>query len=160
MSQRQAFVATVSRLLAEDEAVILLLGDISVHAFRDAAAAHPGRVLNLGTCEQAMVSFAAGLALDGRYPVISTIDPFIVRRAYEQVHLDFGRQDLKGMFVTVGAGRAYSSMGPSHWDDGCALLMATVPGMICGEPSDDAETAMHIEVGIAKRLLAYVRLRA
>ena len=86
-TQRQQFVNTVSRLLAEDEKVVLLLGDISSFAFRDAMARFPERVLNVGTCEQASVGMAAGLALEGLYPIYHTIDPFLVRRAYEQVFL-------------------------------------------------------------------------
>ncbi len=160
LSQRAQFVATVSRLLDEDDKILLLLGDISVHAFRDAAARHPERVTNCGTCEQAMVSMGAGMALEGMLPIMHSIDSFIVRRAYEQIYLDFAEMKLPGIFITVGANRAYETMGPTHWDDGNAEMMRAVPGMKSYEPPDVFCVDKAIADSCRDRRLAYVRLRA
>ena len=160
VNQRQQFVATASRLLDEHDHLVLLLGDISVYAFRDAMARHPKRVLNMGCAEQATVGFAAGLALNGFYPVFHTIDPFVARRCYEQVYLDFGHQRLGGLFVTVGHDRDYRNLGPSHHGDHCAALMRTVPGMRVVEPVSVLEVETEMSIAVQARDLAYVRLRA
>lgn len=158
MTQREQFVATTSRLLAEDPSVVLLLGDISVHAFRHAMTLFPARVLNCGCAEQATVGFAAGLALQGYYPILHSIDPFFSRRAYEQILLDLGHQKLGALFVVVGRDRAYARMGPSHWDDDCGTLMRTVPRMHVVEPGSSWEVELVMASAARDRRLAYVRL--
>jgi transketolase len=160
VNQRQAFVTAVSERLDTDDKLVLLLGDISVHAFRESFAKHPERVLNMGCAEQSMVSFAAGLAIAGFYPIVHTIDPFIARRAYEQVYLDFGKQKLGGLFVTVGHDRDYDNLGPSHHGDHCADLMRTVPGIQVIEPEFEENVERALRSAIKARSLSYMRLRA
>lgn len=160
VNQRQQFVTVASRLLDFHDETVLLLGDISVYAFRHAMERHPKRVLNMGCCEQATVSFAAGLALTGLYPIFHTIDPFVARRCYEQVYLDFGHQHLGGLFVTVGHDRDYRNLGPSHHGDHCDALMRTVPGMRVINPVTILEVETEMSLAVQTRGLSYVRLRA
>src|ERR1017187_964987 len=98
---RKAFPKTVLELMDKDERVVVLLGDIGVFAFRDVFAKYPTRCYNMGICEQTMVGMAAGLAMAGFIPIVHTISPFLVARAYEQIRDDFGFQNLKGTFVGV-----------------------------------------------------------
>lgn len=133
---RAAFVRTVTKLLDENPKVVLLLGDISVHAFKEARDKHPLRVLNVGINEQAMVGMAAGLARAGMYPIVHTIAPFLVERAFEQLKIDFGYQGLAGCFVSVGASYDYATMGCSHHCPGDVALMLTIPGMKSWVPSN------------------------
>src|SRR5262245_59166344 len=114
MSLRSAFIQTVSHLMDGDDNLVLLLGDISVYAFRDVFEKHPTRCYNIGICEQASISLAAGLAIEGFYPIYHTIDAFMMRRAYEQLRLDFGEQRLPGLFVSVGGSMDYAALGPTH----------------------------------------------
>lgn len=159
-TQRQQFATTALRLMQEHDHIIILLGDVGVHAFSEHKKRWPQRVQNCGCAEQCMVSFGAGLALSGLYPIISTIDPFIARRAYEQVYLDFGHQRLGGMFVTVGHDRDYRNLGPSHHGDHCDTLMRTVPGMRVINPATILEVETEMSLAVQTRGLSYVRLRA
>lgn len=158
MSKRAAFVSIVSSLLEIDDRAVLLLGDISVWAFRHAAERHPKRVINIGVCEQAMVSFGAGLALAGFYPVIHTIDSFLVRRAYEQIRLDFGEQRLPGLFVTVGGSSDYAKLGPTHMAPEAPVLMRQIPNLRQYHPFTEQRVAESIEFAVKNRELAYVRI--
>jgi transketolase len=57
---------------------------------------------------------AAGLNKVGLIPVVHTIAPFITERAYEQIKLDFGYQNLSANIVSVGGAFDYAQLGCSH----------------------------------------------
>lgn len=158
MSQRSAFVYTITTLMEQDDKIVLLLGDISVYAFREAFERWPNRAINCGVSEQGMVGMGAGLALEGFYPIMHSIDSFLVRRAYEFIRLDFGEQKLPGLFVTVGSDDDYASLGPSHKCPEGPTLMGCVPGMSVEEPINENEVRFMLNLSIQSRQLAYVRL--
>ncbi len=129
MSMRKQLVQTVSRLLTQDERVVLLLGDIGVFGFRDAFEAFGERVYNVGILEQATVSMAAGLAKTGLIPIIHTIAPFLVERCLEQIKVDFGYQGLGGNFISVGASYDYAALGCTHHCPADVQVMSSIPGI-------------------------------
>ncbi len=136
---RRQFVSTTERLLDEDSRFVVLLGDIGVFAFRHAFKKHPERVINIGILEQATVSFAAGLAKEGFIPLFHSIAPFVVERAFEQIKVDFGYQELGGNFVSVGGSYDYAALGCTHHCPGDVSLMQSVPGMEIIVPGHPAE---------------------
>ena len=154
---RAAFVQTVAKLLDENPKVVLLLGDISVHAFREAKARHPMRVINCGISEQAMVSVAAGLSRSGMYPICHSIAPFLVERALEQIKVDFGYQELPGCFVSVGASYDYAAMGATHHCPGDVALALTIPDLEVYAPGHPDEVRRMLPK-IVDGAFAYVRL--
>src|SRR5277367_5503004 len=136
---RKQFVKTVTSIMEQDPRVVLLLGDIGVYGFREAFQRFPKRCYNVGVCEQAMVSLAAGLALEGMIPVVHTIAPFLVERAFEHLKVDFEYQGLGGNFVSVGASYDYSKLGPTHHCPGDGAILKTIPGMhiyVPGHPDE------------------------
>jgi transketolase len=139
MSMRKQLVQTVSRLLASDERLVLLLCDIGVFGFREAQQAFPDRVYNIGILEQGTVSAAAGLAKTGLIPVVHTIAPFLTERCLEQIKVDFGYQALGGNFVTVGASYDYAALGCTHHCPGDVQIMTAIPGVEVILPGTAAE---------------------
>ncbi len=139
MNMRQQFVQTVSNLLDQDPNLVLLLGDIGVFGFRNAFEQHPDRVYNIGILEPSMVSLAAGLSKQKFIPIAHTIAPFLVERSFEQLKIDFGYQQLRGNFVSVGASYDYASLGCTHHCPGDISLLSTIPGMqiiVPGHPKE------------------------
>lgn len=126
---RKQLVKTILEIMAKDSRVVLFLGDIGVFAFREAFERFPDRTYNIGILEQASVSVAAGLAIEGMIPVFSTITPFLVERCLEQLKIDFGYQQLGGNFISVGASYDYSSLGATHHCPGDVQALKTIPGM-------------------------------
>ena len=88
---RKQFVRTLLDVMEKDDRVVLLLGDIGVHGFREAFERFPTRTFNIGILEQASVGLAAGLAIENLIPVFHTIAPFIVERALEHGELRLRR---------------------------------------------------------------------
>jgi len=129
MSMRKQFVTTIESLLASDEKMVLLLGDIGVHGFKNAFSSFPDRVYNIGILEQATVGAASGLAMSGFIPVVHTIAPFIIERALEQIKLDFCYQKQGGNFISVGASYDYAALGSTHHCPADVGTLLNIPRM-------------------------------
>lgn len=143
-TMRQRFVDVVSAALDADPRVALVLAEISARFFPAAAARHPHRVLNVGIREQLLVGTAAGLALAGLRPVVHTYAPFLVERAFEQVKLDLGHQDLGAVLVSTGASYDEPGYGRTHQAPGDVALLDTVPGFTVHVPghADEVEVLL------------------
>jgi len=123
----------------EDPNLVVLVGDISHFILQPFAKACPGRYYNVGICEPTMLSMAAGLAKMGFYPVVHTIAPFIIERAFEHIKLDFCYQQLGGNLVTVGSAFDYSNLGCTHHCYNDFALLKTLPGAQVTYPSTPIE---------------------
>jgi transketolase len=152
---RAAFVEAMKTAIPRDDRLILLLGDIGVHAMRDV---HPAaRVINFGIREQGMVNVAAGLATQGFYPIVHTIEPFLCERALEQIKL-FAYNGLKGMFVTVGGSYDYSGLGCTHHCPAGPGNMLAIPGMQVLTPSTSKFVDCVFNTELHAKGLTYMRL--
>jgi transketolase len=111
---RQEFADTMQEVGLVDPRLVVMVGDISHGILQPFAKACPGRYFNVGICEPTIVNMAAGVAKTGLIPVVHTIAPFIIERAYEQIKLDFGYQKLGLNLISVGSAFDYSQLGCSH----------------------------------------------
>lgn len=151
-NQREQFPKTVLELMDKDEHIIVLLGDIGVHAFRDIFRKYPKRCMNMGICEQSMVGVAAGLSMAGFIPIVHTIEPFLVERAFEQIKDDFGYQGLKGNIVGVDVKDTAPNLGYTHQCPYALQMMGFIKGMNTFEPETpimfDCLFKQHYEKGL------------
>lgn len=111
---RQEFADTMLEVGQADPKLVVMVGDISHGILQPFAAQCPGNYFNVGICEPTIVNMAAGVAKSGLVPVVHTIAPFIIERAYEQIKLDFGYQKLGINLISVGSAFDYSQLGCSH----------------------------------------------
>ena len=93
-----------------DERIHLVIGDVGAVMFQKFRADFPDRFINAGLREQAMVSFAAGMAMEGLRPIVYTITPFLLERAFEQIKLDVDQMNMPVGLV----GYSDNSAGPTH----------------------------------------------
>ena len=132
---RKQLVNTIEYVLETDKHTVLLLGDIGVWGFRDVFKKFPDRVFNIGICEQSTVSVMAGMALTGMIPIFHSIAPFMIERAYEQIKLDFGYQQLGGNFISVGSSYDYAADGCTHHCPADVAILSQIPNMEIIVPS-------------------------
>jgi len=154
---RQAFGATVSDLVEQDDRVAVVLAEISTSYFERAMAAHPDRVVDVGIMEQTMVGVAAGFAMEGFHPIAHSLSPFMAERPYEQLKLDFGYQGLGGTFVGVGGSYDYASSGGTHHSPADAGVMLGIPGMEVLIPGHGDEMSVLLRSTYANGRPTYVR---
>jgi transketolase len=139
-------------IMDKDERVVVLLGDIGVFAFKDVFAKYPKRIYNIGICEQSMVGMAAGLSMAGFIPIVHTIEPFLVDRAFEQIKDDFGYQELKGNIVGVDVSETAPNLGYTHQCPYALGHMKDVKGMKVFAPADGADFDMMFKENYDKGL--------
>lgn len=155
---RQRFAQTAADLVDEDLSVALVYAEISGQFFGDVERRHPDRVVNVGIREQLLVNVGAGMALAGMRPIVHTFGSFLVERAFEQIKLGFGHQDVGGVLVGSGGSFDVSSGGRTHQAPGDVPLMDTLPGWTIHVPghADEVEDALRLAVAADGR--EYVRV--
>ena len=159
-TMRDTFVQTVDTMLDEDPRLAVVLADISYAALKPAQQRHPHRVINLGIREQLLISVTGGLALTGLRPVAHTFPSFLVERAFEQIKLDLGHQDVGAVLVSAGASYDMTRGGRSHQSPGDVALIDTLPGWTIYVPGDPGEAELFVRRAIAGDDRVYVRLSA
>src|SRR6266702_8256994 len=158
MNMRQQMVKTLEELMAYDERLVVALAEISYSLFKNSSPAQTERILNLGILEQAMVSVAAGIAMEGFIPVVHSITPFLVERPFEQIKDDFCYQQLGGNFISTGASYDYSTEGMTHHGSGDVQILRSLPGMQIVVPGTSGEFDSLFRESYANGSPTYYRL--
>ena len=65
---RRVFGEIINEIANKDKKVILIVGDIGYGIFDKFRKNHSKRFFNLGICEQSIIGFASGMALQGLKP--------------------------------------------------------------------------------------------
>lgn len=133
---RREFGKIITELAEKDKRVYLLSGDIGYAIFDDFRKRFPKRFINLGICEQSLVSVASGLALEGLKPYVYTITPFLIERAFEQIKLDIDQQNVNVKLVGYAD---YPTQGPTHAEIDAPWLMGRFKNIISYFPKDSRE---------------------
>lgn len=154
---RERFAQQTTQLLETDLCVAVVLADISMQYFGDAALAHPDRVINVGIREQLAVNVGAGLALSGMRPVVHTIASFLVERSFEQIKLGFNHQDVGGVLVSVGASYDVSGGGRTHQAPGDVALLDTLGDWDIHVPGHADELATLLQRAVRGNGRTYIR---
>lgn len=155
---RQEFARTVESVGNVDERLVVLVGDISHGILQEYAKSCTGRYFNVGICEPTIMNMAAGLNKVGLIPVVHTIAPFITERAYEQIKLDFGYQELSVNIVSVGGSFDYAQLGCSHHCYTDVSLLSHLKRSHIFMPSGDGEFSKLFRDNYANGKINYFRL--
>lgn len=97
----------------------------------------PNRFFDCGIAEEHAMTFAAGLAINGKRPFISVYSSFL-QRAYDQINHDIARMDLP---VVIGIDRCglVGEDGATHHGVFDIALLQNVPNLILSQPKDASE---------------------
>lgn len=155
---RKTALETIGRMVEKDSRVVFIGSDLGAGTLEDIRCKHPDRVLMEGIAEQHLVSFAAGLALEGFVPFVHTISTFLTRRALEQAIVDVALDRLPVILVGAGGGLVYAPLGPTHQAIDDFSLMTTIPGMYVVAPADPLEMESVLELLRTEGVPAYVRV--
>ena len=122
------------------------------------AKAFPDRFYNIGIAEQDMVGTAAGLAIAGKLPFLSTFAVFATGRAWEQVRQSVCYPNLSVKIVASHAGITVGEDGGSHQSVEDIAVMRVIPNMTVIVPADGPETMQAIEAAAELKGPCYVRV--
>jgi transketolase len=138
---RRTFGKIINELAGKDDKVYVLVGDIGYRVFDEFRENHPNRFINMGICEQSMISVSAGMALEGLKPWVYTITPFLIERPFEQIKLDIDQQNVN---VNLVGYADYPTLGPTHSELDGKGMMNLFENIIPFFPKDgdEAQTAV------------------
>ena len=134
---RYKFGELIDKIAQKDSKVHLLVGDIGYRVFDDFRKNHPKRFINLGICEQSLISVASGMALEGLKPWVYTITPFLIERPFEQIKLDIDQQKTNVKLVGFAD---YPTLGPSHTELNGKKMMSLFKNIKSYYPKSIKET--------------------
>ncbi|MFP2770366.1 1-deoxy-D-xylulose-5-phosphate synthase [Oceanisphaera sp. KMM 10153] len=115
----------------------------------------PKRYFDVAIAEQHAVTLAAGMAIEGRKPVVAIYSTFL-QRAYDQLIHDVALQELDVLFAIDRAG-IVGADGPTHQGAFDLSFMRTVPNMVIMTPADENECRQMLYTGYQYRGPAAVR---
>jgi len=115
----------------------------------------PERFFDVGIAESHAVTFAAGLAREGKVPVVAIYSTFL-QRAYDQIVHDVCLQNLPVVFAVDRAG-IVGADGATHQGLFDLSYLRHIPNMAVMAPADEAELAGMLYAAVAARRPVAVR---
>ncbi len=98
----------------------------------------PSRYFDVAIAEQHSVTFAAGLSVEKKKPVVAIYSTFL-QRAYDQLIHDVAVQNLDVTFALDRSGLVGED-GPTHSGNYDIAYLRCIPNMVICTPSDENET--------------------
>ena len=142
----------------KDEKVVVLCADVTEstrsNLFKEA---FPERFIEVGVAEQAMATLAAGMAVYGKIPFISSYAVFSPGRNWEQIRTVIALNDVP---VKIGGGHAGVSVGPdgaTHQGLEDIAMMRAMPNMTVIAPGDAIETKKAVIEAAKTKEPTYIR---
>ncbi|MFJ6465612.1 transketolase [Streptomyces sp. NPDC091387] len=156
LSGRDAYRDELTSIAARDSRVLCLEADLGGknHPFQ---LAHPERFFNLGIAEGAMVDMAAGLAVGGYRPFVSTFAPFAALRAAESLKLTLGYLGAGVTVVAPYAGVSGAWFGTTHHCLEDLAVLRSVPGVTIAAPYGEAEMRAVVRAAARSGKPHYIR---
>lgn len=115
----------------------------------------PGRFFDVAIAEQHAVTLAAGMACEGKKPVVAIYSTFL-QRAYDQLVHDVALQNLDVLFAIDRAGLVGED-GATHAGSFDLSYLRCIPNMVVMTPSDENETRQMLYTGYIHQGPAAVR---
>jgi len=120
--------------------------------------AFPDRYFEMGIAEQNMTSTAAGLALAGKVPFISTFAVFAAGRAYDQIRCSVAIPRANVKICGSSCGLSDFGDGKTHQSIEDGNIIKAIPHMIVLNPVDAVETRQMVAALAAYTGPAYIRI--
>jgi 1-deoxy-D-xylulose-5-phosphate synthase len=147
---------------ADPRIVVIATGSTEESGLTDFATRFPDRFFDLGIAHQHAVTFAAGLATEGRRPVVAIGSTFL-QRTYDQLIHDIALQKLPVVFAIDGAGFV-GGEGATHQGSYDLSYLRCIPNLTIMTPADEQEcrqllrtAVMHPEPAVVRYPRAYAK---
>lgn len=157
---RKQFCSWLEEQSVRNPKLVLLTGDLGYNALEKTQKILNSRFINVGVCEQNMISVAAGMAHDGWEPICYSISPFAVFRPAEQIRLDVCIHGKNVKIIGNGGGYGYGIMGATHHSLEDIALLSSLKGMRCLVPRSDEDVSGACDSMMSVKGPAYLRLNS
>jgi transketolase len=154
---RRKFGEIITKLADENDDIFIIVADIGYRVFDDFRDKYPDRFINMGICEQSIISLASGMALEGIQPWVYTITPFLIERPFEQIKLDIDQQNVN---VNLVGFADYPTLGPTHSEINAKELMKLFNNIESFFPSNGDETEKMILQAYERNGPSFISLKS
>jgi transketolase len=159
MSLRKAYGEALVEEGKTNKDIVVLEADLGKSTmsclFKDA---YPDRFFEMGIAEQNMASTAAGLALTGKIPFISTFAVFAAGRAYDQIRCSIAIPNANVKICGSSCGLSDFGDGKTHQSIEDGNIIRTIPHMTVLNPVDAVETRKMVKAMLKHQGPVYIRI--
>jgi 1-deoxy-D-xylulose-5-phosphate synthase len=106
----------------------------------------PSRFYDVAIAEQHAMTFAAGLACEGKKPVLAIYSTFL-QRAYDQLIHDVAIQNLD-LLIAIDRAGLVGADGPTHAGSFDITFLSTLPNFVVMAASDESELVKMINTSV------------
>jgi 1-deoxy-D-xylulose-5-phosphate synthase len=143
----QVFSDKLIALAKEEKKIVAITAAMpegtGLDRFRDL---YPERFFDVGIAEEHAVCFAAGLARQGRKPVVAIYSTFL-QRAYDQIIEEVALQELPVIFILDRAG-IVGEDGATHQGIFDLAFLRNIPHLVAMAPKDGTELEAMLEFAL------------
>ncbi len=139
-SLRDGFGEAIFNLAKSNRNVFVLSADLSPSLRIESVRKElPDQFVECGVAEQNMVGIAAGLAISGKIPFVTSFAEFLIGRTWEQIRIDVCYNNANVKLIGSHAGLATGEDGATHQMLEDLALMRVLPNMTVIVPCDANE---------------------
>ena len=129
--QRDEVIKTIYKAAQNNKKIFFLSADFGAPALDNFRLKLKKQFIHLGICEQNMIDFASGMALEGAKVYVYAMAPFLSVRCYEQHKTATCLMNANVCSIVTGIGLSYANSGPTHYStEDFACLRALPNSMI------------------------------
>ncbi len=155
---RDTFTRCLQDMARENKDLVLITGDLGFGVLFPFMKEFPDQFINAGISEQAMMSMAAGMAIEGKTVIVYSIGNFPTLRCLEQIRNCCAYHDANVKIVCVGAGFVYGTLGMTHHATEDMSALRLLPGVTVYAPADAKETEAVMPHFLKEPGVAYLRI--
>ncbi len=159
MELRKSYAAELSRLMKENDKIIVLDADLAgAGGTTPLYKEFPNRCINCGIAEANMTCIAAGLSASGYIPVIHSFAPFISRRVFDQIAVSISYSEQNVKIIGWDPGITATTNGGTHMCFEDTAMMRALPNICVLDIVDDVQIAKALPQIINYKESVYVRM--
>src|SRR3989344_3741651 len=143
----------------ENSTIVVLTADLSKSTKSDLFQKEfPDRFIQVGVAEQNMAGIAAGLALSGKIPFMTSFATFSPGRNLDQIRTSICYTNANVKILSSHSGLSNGGDGATHQALEDIAIMRTLPNMTVFVPADYEQTKRAIEAAAEIKGPVYIRV--
>ena len=159
ISQTEIYGQVISDMAKTNRDIVVLTSDLmrsnKTGTFKQY---YPERFFNFGIAETNMVAAAAGMAVSGKIPYLSSMAVFLSLRCAEAIRTDIAYPNLKVRMIATHSGLSMGNGGTTHHATEDIAILRSMANMTVVVPADTIETGKAVRAGEKLDGPLYVRI--
>jgi transketolase len=159
ISQAEVYGQVISDMAKSNPDIVVLTSDLmrsnKTGTFKQY---YPERFFNFGIAETNMVAAAAGMAVSGKLPYLSSMAVFLSLRCAEAIRTDIAYPNLNVRLIATHSGLSMGNGGTTHHATEDIAILRSMANMTVVVPADTIETGKVVRAGENYSGPIYIRI--